>query len=129
MTPMFRRLGTALVCLAMFSIAGGHWAVLQTVAWAGMLQDYSRNDGLVLAAQKTFSGQYPCAMCKRIAEKQSGEQKTPLVKSETKADKLIAHHAAATLFPPSPDYLLAIPAALPPDALSFEPPQPVPRTA
>ncbi|MGH8046764.1 MAG: hypothetical protein ACREKL_05925 [Chthoniobacterales bacterium] len=127
---MFRRLGTTLVCLAMFSIAGGHWGMLQTVAWAGMLKDYARADGLVVAAEKTFSGNYPCALCKRIADKKSSEQKqAPLVKSGNKFDKLVAQHAAATLFPPTPDYFLSMPPALPLKALSYEPPQPVPRTA
>jgi hypothetical protein len=126
---MLRRLGTILVCFAMFFIAGGHWAVLQSVAWAGMVRDYSQRDGLAAAVQKTFSGQYPCGMCKRIAEEKSKEQQAPLAKPDSKFDKLVAQDRSATLFPPACHWLLPVPRLLPPQALACEPPQPVPRAA
>jgi hypothetical protein len=126
---MLRRLGTLLVCLAMFIIAGGHWAVLQSVAWAGMVRDYSQRDGIATAVQKTFSGQYPCGMCKRIAEEKSKEQQAPLAKSDTKFDKLVAQDRGPALFPPACHWLLPVPRPPSLQALACEPPQPVPRTA
>jgi hypothetical protein len=33
-TRLLRVLGMPLICLALFAFAGGHWAVLQAIAWA-----------------------------------------------------------------------------------------------
>ncbi len=51
--------------------------MLQCVAWAGMLWSYSEEDGLMQAAQDTFSGEKPCHLCVAIAESQRLEDKTP----------------------------------------------------
>jgi len=66
-------IGLPLVCLAMFPVAGGHWAILQTVAWGQMLVSYSKEAGsLVLGAKKTFSATSPvrCAVRSRKAKRQ-----------------------------------------------------------
>jgi len=126
---MFRRLGTLLMCLAMFSIAGGHWAVLQSVAWAGMLRDYSRGAGLGAAVEKTFSGKYPCAMCCKIADAQKKqEQSAPAMKLEKKAEVFLVTRAVA-LTPPSPLWELSAHSLLTPPPMLFAPPRPVPRAA
>ncbi|MGA7394768.1 MAG: hypothetical protein WBW78_19090 [Terrimicrobiaceae bacterium] len=79
--------GLPLVCVACFSLAGGHWMALQMFAWAQMLRDYSRNAPITEAIQKTFSGTAPCTMCKVIAEKQQREEKTPsIVKLDKKTE-------------------------------------------
>jgi hypothetical protein len=72
------RLGQLLACIALFSIAGGHYAVLQTVAWTGMLVDYSRSAGLVEGVKQTFDGDHPCKMCLSIEETKREEQKQQL---------------------------------------------------
>ncbi len=51
-----------LVCL----LSGGHWAVLQGIAWTGMIVDYSREATLWDGVRKTFDGQNPCNMCMAI---------------------------------------------------------------
>ncbi len=87
---MFRRSGLLLAALALFTIAGGHWAVLQSVAWAQMLRDYSREASVSVAITKTFSGEYPCGMCRKIAEaKKSEERKTPAL-AEKKSSEFLA---------------------------------------
>jgi hypothetical protein len=59
---VFRVIGLLLMCMAMFSVAGGHWAVLQAIAWAQMLQDYSRNGPITEAiAKRSAAG--PRAAC------------------------------------------------------------------
>jgi hypothetical protein len=128
---MLRRLGLLLSVLAMFAIAGGHWAVLQSVAWAGMVNDYSRTDGLAVAVEKTFSGGYPCAMCKRIAMAQKEQEQAPAstVKAETKlllglipTSLLVIPPAARRgTFPPILNSLLV--------SRSERPPTPVPISA
>jgi hypothetical protein len=92
---MFHRLGITLVALALFTIAGGHWLVLQSVAWGQMLNDYSRGGSFTTAVEKTFSGKYPCAMCRKIAEaKKQEEQKAPLLKADKKVEVFVAQAAA-----------------------------------
>jgi hypothetical protein len=87
---LLRRLGLPMVCVAMFSLAGGHWAVFQTIAWAQMLRDYSRNASLAEAVEKTFSGKAPCAMCCSIAEEKQKEEKAPATfKVDKKAEVFV----------------------------------------
>lgn len=88
-SKLVKALGLPFVCLAMFSVAGGHWAILQTVAWGQMLWTYSQQEGSVVSgAEKTFSGEYPCEMCRKVAEGQKQEQKAPAtLKVDKKAEK------------------------------------------
>lgn len=74
---MLRKFGMPLKCLAMFSIVGGHLAVLQGAAWATMLWDYSREASFTEAAEKTFSGANPCSLCKTVAKTRQQEEKIP----------------------------------------------------
>ena len=95
---MLRALGLPFICLAMFSIAGGHWAVLQTIAWAQMVHDYSQTTSIAEAVEKTFSGEAPCGMCKKIAAAKHQEEKAPAtVKLDKKAE--VFPIASATLLP------------------------------
>ncbi len=78
MPPALFRLGRLVLIVALFCAVGGHWAVLRTVAWSGMIIDYSRGASLAVAVEKTFSGKYPCGMCHSIEksardEKRSGQ--------------------------------------------------------
>ncbi len=127
---MFRQLGLLLAALALFAIAGGHWAVLQSVAWGQMLADYSRDASFSTAVQKTFSGKYPCGMCKTIAEARQKEDRKPAaLKAEVKTD-LAAPAPVVALRHPAPDrfrYPAPAPAAFP--LRSDAPPQPVPIRA
>jgi hypothetical protein len=77
-----RRLSLLIVHLAVIAAlavgSGAHWVALQTVAWATMLVDYSRDASLVVAVEKTFDGEHPCSLCltAREAGKQQQEQQT-----------------------------------------------------
>jgi hypothetical protein len=71
-----RRLTHAIVLAAFLFSCGGQWYALQCVAWVKMLHDYSQDVPFTEAVSMTFSGQYPCSICKAIAEKkQSDSQK------------------------------------------------------
>ncbi len=76
---------TLLLVAFVFS-CGGQWALLQGVAWANMIREYSVMVPLTQAVQMTFSGQYPCPLCKAIAaRKQSQDKKiAALFKHENK---------------------------------------------
>jgi hypothetical protein len=68
-----RRLTYFVVLVAFICSCGGQWYVLQGVAWARMVMDYSQVVPLTQAVQMTFSGEYPCAICKALAEKKQSE--------------------------------------------------------
>jgi hypothetical protein len=94
-SPVFLRTGQICCITAAFMVAGGHWAVLQSVAWFGMLTDYSGKYGVTAGVAKTFDGQHPCSLCKKVEQGQKKqEQQTPLLKVEKKAD--VAPLAALT---------------------------------
>jgi len=70
--------GYLMVTLALIGMAGGHWAVLQSIAWAGMIRDYSVEAGSVWeGVAQTFSGDAPCAMCERITQQKGEERQLP----------------------------------------------------
>lgn len=65
---MLRKFGLFLAALALFSMADGQWAVIQTIAWARMLQTYTQKTGsMEMGLKETFDGQHPCQLCLRIA--------------------------------------------------------------
>jgi len=68
-----RRLTHIIVLAAFVFSCGGQWYVLQGVAWVKMLHDYSQMVPLTEAVGMTFSGQYPCPICKALAEKKQAE--------------------------------------------------------
>jgi hypothetical protein len=94
------RIMTMMMALALFVAIGGPLAVLQGVAWATMIRDYSRTGSVTAAVEKTFDGKHPCAMCKKIAAQRSHDEKTPAtVKAEKKAEVFIALGAAIVPLP------------------------------
>jgi hypothetical protein len=68
-----RRLTHIIVLAAFVFSCGDQWYVLQCVAWVKMLHDYAQMVPFTEAVGMTFSGKYPCAICKAIAEKQQAE--------------------------------------------------------
>jgi hypothetical protein len=73
-----RRLTHVIVLAAFVFSCGGQWYALQCVAWANMIREYSEMVPVTQAVQMTFSGQYPCAICKAIAERKNSEQQKSL---------------------------------------------------
>jgi hypothetical protein len=70
---MWRRVALVCVLFAFLLNCGGHWYVLQGVAWVNMIRDYSQMVPLAQAVAMTISGKYPCPMCKAIAEERQTE--------------------------------------------------------
>lgn len=122
-----KALGLPFICLAMFVVAGGHWAVLQSVAWGQMLWSYSQQEGSVVAgAQKTFSGDAPCSMCETIAQAKAQEKKAPAIfKMDKKTDlTLVAFDPLVSLPTPQEVFYPVVPGWL--LTRSEAPPTPVP---
>jgi len=125
---VLRAIGFPLMAVAMLSILGGHWAILQAVAWSQMLRDYSRDASLGVAVEKTFSGKYPCSLCKRVAEeRQREEQKTPLVKLEKKSVEIAPEPVLVIVQPPAGEFRYPPVARMIPSERFDAPPRPVPR--
>lgn len=79
-----RLLRVILVLGACFHLTGGHWGVLQGIAWAKMLVEYSSQDGLLEGARKTFDGAHPCGLCRSIAAAKESEKQTDPLTSKTR---------------------------------------------
>ncbi len=117
-----------LIALAFFSLAGGPLAVLQTVAWAKMIRNYSTEESLATAFQKTFSGKYHCSLCQKIAAEKKNEKKAAAfnVDKSIKAALCLAVIKANILFPKEKNYPST--PFLKNAGLSQEPPTPYPRS-
>lgn len=74
-----------LIAILMVSM-GGHLALLQAVAWGGMLVKYSSQSSFSEAMDKTFDGKHPCGLCKALKKSKSEEEKAPLLKAEMKQE-------------------------------------------
>lgn len=87
---MLPRLTKVLVVLALTILLGARWFALQTVAWFGMVVNYSQTAPLHEAFTKTFDGKHPCSLCKLVREGKAKEQKQDALKTLTKFDMLAA---------------------------------------
>ena len=68
-----RRVTLFVVLVAFTFSCGGQWYVLQGIAWTNMIREFAETVPLTQAVQMTFSGQYPCDLCKVIAEKKQSD--------------------------------------------------------
>jgi len=112
------------VAVALFIVAGGHWGAMQTLAWTGMLWNYTQADGSLLSGvKKTFDGEHPCTMCDSIKTATEKEQSKPVTfVSMKKIEALPAPLRAAlplrdcrkSLFPDAADTRLAARVDAPP---------------
>ena len=73
---MFKRLGKIFLVLALVTMLGAHWALLQTIAWTTMFADNLCTQSLTAAVTHTFDGNHPCCLCKAIAAGEKSEKKT-----------------------------------------------------
>src|SRR5213594_1096942 len=71
---------------ALICAIGGHWALLQSIAWTGMMINFAQNSTWKEAFQKTFDGKHPCQLCKVVAEGKKSERHQQWDKPDTKLD-------------------------------------------
>ena len=127
MLRTFLRFSRWLVIAALFLSIGGPWAMLQTVAWASMIVDYSRNGALTEAVQKTFDGRHPCAICTEIQKSRRSEKKHEALQLVKKIE-LFDQQIAAWVFPSASSLSLTVSDSFS-DARSHAPSVPPPRVA
>ena len=124
---MFKRLSKWLVVVPLVLVTGGHWALLQSVAWVSMAARYSQDSRLKEALVKTFDGHHPCGICKLVQEGKLAEKKQAPLKFEVKLDFFLAR-IVPLLYPP-PAFTFPTSEPDPPPTRTESPPSPPPRLA
>jgi hypothetical protein len=122
-----RRLTLCVVFAAFTFSCGGQWYALQGVAWVSMLHDYSQMVSFPKAVEMTFSGEYPCPICKAIAEKQQKEKEKALEIGKDKQKFFVNVAVARPVFPGTSAQYVALRQNL--ILRSEPPPVPPPRFA
>lgn len=85
--PIPKRAISAVMGLALFMAMGGPLALLQGIAWANMVHDFSKNGSLCQAVTKTFDGHHLCPLCQKLAKARAAEEKAPVtMKIDKKTD-------------------------------------------
>lgn len=107
---------------ALIAVIGGHWAVLQTVAWTTMLAGNLRTVPFAVAVQRTFGGNHPCCLCNEIAAGKRSEKKAQFP-SQLKRLEFVSDLAVFVFTAPSDFWLLNESA---PRLVSWTHPPPVP---
>ncbi len=70
----------------MVVVSTSDWSLLQTVAWTSMLAGNLRHQTFQSAVSRTFSGQYPCPLCRAIAMAKKAGQKNAVLNSTQKME-------------------------------------------
>jgi hypothetical protein len=106
-------------------LLGGHWVVLQSVAWMGMVVNYTQHaESLSQAVEKTFDGRHPCALCQVVKSGRAEEQKREPAKVVLKFEAVLSSYVQ--LRPPVgiPRHYAAVVGE--PATVDFAPPTPPP---
>jgi len=75
-----------MIVLSLTLSIGGHWGIMQSVAWGKMMYDFSQESTFWTAVSKTFSGDNPCDICRFVADGKKQEQSQQMVQSKIKFD-------------------------------------------
>jgi hypothetical protein len=121
-----KKFGHVLLILALLGATGGHWAVLQTIAWADMLAKNLQTESVGEAITKTFDGAHPCKMCKQISAGKKAEKKADLT-LQIKKLEFVAIRPAWLILAPQ-DFHTVPETALNFESIPHRPSVPPPRT-
>jgi hypothetical protein len=124
---VLRKASRLIVILALLASVGGHWALLQSLAWTRMLIERTHTASFATAVQTTLDGEHPCDMCKRITEGKQNEQQPEKSPLGAKVDLLCERRVIAIAPPSEPMNFPSSPTEGMPRA--ERPPVPPPRAA
>jgi len=124
---VLRKASRLIVILALLASVGGHWAVLQSVAWTRMIIERTQTDSFATAVQTTLDGEHPCDLCKRITEGKQNERQPGKAPLNVKVDLLCERRLIAIVPPSAPMIFPSGPVEGTPRA--ERPPVPPPRAA
>lgn len=85
------------ICLSL----GMHWALLQGIAWTGMLISFASEGAVIEAVQKTFDGQHGCALCHKVKEGRDANHKQPQQTGQSTQKIIAVLVEITTLIPPA----------------------------
>jgi hypothetical protein len=120
------RLAKLLMTLTLACSIGLHWALLQSLAWVGMVVSYSQKASLAEAVTKTFDGKHPCALCKAIAKGKKSEKNSDSTPAKQKLQ--FAHARAVFVFSAPTHFWKVAPLVQRADSRDHGPPTPPPKT-
>lgn len=123
---MLKRLGHCLLVVALLGATGGHWAVLQTVAWADMLAKNLQTESVGEAITKTFDGAHPCKLCKQISSGKETEKKSDLPLQIKKLE--FVSERPVFIFSAPQDFQIVLESFSSGDGLTHRPSVPPPRS-
>lgn len=98
----------ALMSLLALRLLGGDLAMLQVVAWTGMIINRTADRGVTAAVQSTLDGDEPCPLCLAIkAARDAGQEKPQPLNPDSLLSKLklkdMLRTEDAVLTPPGAD--------------------------
>jgi hypothetical protein len=88
-----------LLVVALTVSVGGHWAVLQGVAWVTMAAQFAQTDPWRVVLQKTFDGQHPCELCKAVQKGKASEKQKEAQPTKVKLELGLAKSQPALVAP------------------------------
>jgi len=98
-------LSTVFALLTVLVLSDLHWGVMQTVAWAKMVNDSTEATSFTEKVVKTVSGEAPCERCLHLQSERNSEEEQTLdfvTKSQVFAPVAIARfrlsHGGSALF-------------------------------
>lgn len=125
-----RHAGTCAALIAVLFASGGHWVVLQTIAFGSMVVRYSQDNSLSEALAKTFDGKHPCPLCHAVQRgRQQEEKQRPALGLDPQRELALPESVLCPLARPPGEYwlpTLPLPAW---HAFAHAPPKPPPRLA
>ena len=96
---MLLRLSRWAVVLVLAFCLGRPWAFVQSVAWIGMVVNYSQTTKFTEALSKTFDGKHPCGLCKLVQKGKAEEKKQDTQKPGTQIDKSVPTERPLAVYP------------------------------
>lgn len=94
----FQALSAAICLVAIFFSSGGHWAVLQSVAYARMVVEFAQKDSLGIAVKKAFAGRHFCSLCPKIRDGYNEQRKAPRTQTVDRLPEFVGQSGGLLLF-------------------------------
>jgi hypothetical protein len=114
--------------LTLLQLAGGHWGVLQTVAWVKMFAQYVQNYPIGESLAKTLDPSKPCSLCVKIREARENEEQVPAIAAAPlKIEAVCPKISTQTPCPGNKRFVYLVTPAYPWQTRSEQPPHGVPR--
>lgn len=113
--------------MAYFFSIGGHWYLVQTVAWGKMFMEFSRTERVDVALEKTLSGKNPCKICRFVEKNRKSAEDTSSIPFEIKNKEWGLFHAVSSDVQPALSHRIPYGDVWLSVTLNLSPPTPPPK--